>query len=198
MNGLFRLSVGDLKPCRWITFSTLSCKGSVLSVCMHTWLHFKGNYRCGSSCCPCCSHISRGEIVHSSVNGKEFKIESFYNCNTCDLCHIQYVGRNTRSLQNRFNEQLYSVKKKKTFNKRGQNFNNRHVGDMSAIWVQIIEKVQTPRRGGCNVFRWLCKREVFWIFQLQTCTPMNSIVNGTLAIFMIKVREPPFMYVLVS
>lgn len=49
-------------------------------------------------------------------------------------------------------------------------FNSRHGGNLSFVQVQIIEKVKTPWKGG-DIFRRLCKREVFWIFKLRSRIP---------------------------
>lgn len=83
------------------------------------WLHFRGNFKCGMKGCDYCRHIKKGKYVHSSATGKSFDITSFINCNTkfldyvitCDLCHIQYVGRTTRWLKDRLYDHLYDIEK---------------------------------------------------------------------------------------
>lgn len=88
---------------------------------------------------------------------------------TCDLCHIQYAeGRTTRGLRDRFYEHVYSVQKNEITNV-AKHFRESHAGDISAMKVQVIEKIRTPKRGGDI----LCCREVFWIFLLQTHIPSS-------------------------
>lgn len=45
-------------------------------------------------------------------------------------------------------------------------------GDVVVLRVQAIEKVKLPKRGG-DAFGFLCKRGVYWVFQLQTHIPMG-------------------------
>lgn len=79
-----------------------------------TWLHFKGNYCCGGTSCPCCRHVIKGNVVCSYSTEREHK--SFFNCNTkyvvyiiiCKTCTVQYVGRTNRRLRDRFYEHLFS------------------------------------------------------------------------------------------
>lgn len=142
-----------------------------------TWLHFKGNYKCGAHDGSCCDHILGGNTFQTTATQKEFEISSFYNCNTryvvyliiCELYHIQYVGRTTRRLRDRFYEHVYSVQKNKTTNV-ARHFRGFHAGYTSAMKVQVIEKIRTPERGG-DIFRTLCHKAVFWIFLLQTRIP---------------------------
>lgn len=51
-------------------------------------------------------------------------------------------------------------------------FRECHDGNISAMKVQVIEKVRVPKRGG-DAFRILCCREVVWIHRLQTRIPSS-------------------------
>lgn len=51
-----------------------------------------------------------------------------------------------------------------------KHFNKCHGGESAVI--QVIEGAKCLKRGG-DVFRLISKREVFWIFQIQTRRPMG-------------------------
>lgn len=135
-----------------------------------TWLHCKGNYKCGAMECLCCPHVLGGNTFRSEVNGKEYILDSVHNCNTsyviylitCSFCHIQYVGRTSKRLQDRFYEHVSSIDKKKSTNV-GKHFNQHHGGDRSSLGVQVIDKIRPSNTWG-DAFRLLCRREVYWIF----------------------------------
>lgn len=76
---------------------------------------------------------------------------------TCKICLVQYVSRTTRQLKVHLHNHLYDIAKW-------------HSGGLSAVSIQIIEKIWVPKRGG-NVFLILCKREVNWMFWLHTHKP---------------------------
>lgn len=84
-----------------------------------TYLHFRGNYCCGGT--GCCRHVNKVNAVCSYSAKREHKIQSFFNCNTnyviyiitCKICYVQYIGRTTRRLRDRFYEHLYSIEKNK-------------------------------------------------------------------------------------
>lgn len=132
-----------------------------------TWLHFKGNFRCGRRDCPCCPHILGGQDVTSSSNGKIINFRHFFYCNTtyvvyvitCKLCNIQYVGQTTHRLQDCFYEHLSDIRLGKSTNV-ARHFNNHHDGDASLVHVQVVERVKLSSRGG-ELFRLVCKRKVF-------------------------------------
>lgn len=143
----------------------------------HGWLTFKGTFKCGIKSCIYCGFIKTGQCVTSCSNSREFEIKSFMNCNTkhivyvitCTLCNIQYVGRTIRRLRDCLRDHLYDISTNKNTNV-ARHWNNVHFRDTSSLAIQGMEQVTTPIRGG-DRFRSLCKREVFWIFSLQTKIP---------------------------
>lgn len=62
-------------------------------------------------------------------------------------------------------------------------FNERHAGDPPAVLIKGVEKIEVPRRG-CDKFKLLCKREVFWIFHLKLENPWDLIMNRMFRIFL--------------
>lgn len=90
---------------------------------------------------------------------------------TCEMCHIQYVGRTTRRLKDRLYDHLYDIEKNKSTDV-AKYWNDIHHKDVSSLVIQGVEKIVTPKRGG-DLFRTLCRREVFWIFSLNTRLPLG-------------------------
>lgn len=113
--------------------------------------------------CLCCPHMLRGDMIRSTVDDRTYSINRFYNCNTVN---VQYVGRTTHMLKYRFREHLADIRGCKSTNVSPY-FISMHEGDLSLVQVQILKKVRIPSRGG-DVFHLLCKRELFWIFKLQS------------------------------
>ena len=67
------------------------------------WIHtevVKGCSRCGKSRCQVCSFISEGSSLSCNVSGKQYSINSSFNCDSsgvvyvlgCRACGKQYVG----------------------------------------------------------------------------------------------------------
>lgn len=91
---------------------------------------------------------------------------------TCDKCQIQYVGRTTRRLRDRLYDHLYDIEKDKLTNV-AKHWIYVHQKDVSSLFIQGVEKIATPVGGGGGKFHLLCKREVFWIFSLNTRIPLG-------------------------
>lgn len=149
------------------------------SVSHHRWLNFKGTFRCGVKRCDYCRFIKTGQSVTSCSNDRDFEIKSFKKSNTkyvayvitCTDCNLQYVGRTTHRLRDRLRDQLYDISINKKTNV-ARHWNMVHSKNTSSLVIQGIENVKTPIRGG-NRLRLLCKREVFWIFSLNTRIPLG-------------------------
>lgn len=141
------------------------------------WLNFTGNFKCGIKTCNYCRYIKTGQLIKSCSNQKEFSIPVFINCNTkfvvyvitCTSCQVQYVGRTTRRLRDRLHDHLYNTEKEILTNV-SKHWVYTHHKDTSSLTIQGIEKIITPVRGG-DRFQLLCKREVLWIFSLDTRIP---------------------------
>lgn len=83
--------------------------------------------------------------------------------------HVQYVGRTIRRLKDRLCDHLYDIEKDHNTNV-ARHWNLTHSKDTFSLHIQGIEKIICPVRGG-DKFRLLCRREVFWIFFLNTRIP---------------------------
>lgn len=53
-----------------------------------------------------------------------------------------------------------------------KHWNECHNKDVTNLCIQGVEKIVMPNRGG-EEFRILCKKEVFWIFILNTRKPFG-------------------------
>lgn len=80
--------------------------------------------------------------MNSSINGKTFDISSFINSNTkflvylitCELCHIQYVGRTTRRLKDQLYDHLHDIEKNKSTNV-AKHWNLIHFKDVTSLSI---------------------------------------------------------------
>lgn len=87
----------------------------------------------------------------------------------CEICQIQYVGCMTCRLRDRMYDHLHDIEKDRLTNV-AKHWILVHHKDVSSLSIQGIEKIMTPVRGG-DKFQLLCKREVYWIFSLNTRIP---------------------------
>lgn len=145
-----------------------------------TWLHNKGNYRCGHARCICCRHMHITKTFKSIITGQTFNVNQYINCNTtfvvylisCRECGVQYVGSTKCSLKTRIRRHLSDVNCgfHRQMSAVSSHCANTHARSTSSLLVQGIERVDRPARGGDYV-RKLRSRETYWMFVLQTCAP---------------------------
>ncbi|OCT90286.1 hypothetical protein XELAEV_18018898mg [Xenopus laevis] len=119
--------------------------------------------------------------LRSTVTNKIYSIKQFVNCNSigiiyliiCSKCNKKYVGCTTRSLKERIREHINHINNTKCSNKTNtRHFMECNNSNLKYFSVQGIEHVKTGIRGGDIVPR-LRKREVYWIFYLQTRLPLG-------------------------
>lgn len=84
-------------------------------------------------------------------------------------CYVQYVGRTTRRLRDRFYEHIHSVAKKGT--NIAKHLRECHKCNIVAMKVQVIEKVCVPKRRGGLSSGCCAEGSFFWIHQPQTHIP---------------------------
>lgn len=147
----------------------------------HTWLQYKGCFKCGTPRCGMCKYLIQGNEVTSCVTKKKFCIKQYLNCNTrhvvyvmtCNSCHIQYVGCTTRMFKERMREHLGGMRSERStgnFSNPAKHFRDVHGGDMSDLSIMGVERVPKPFRGGDHKKR-LLLREARWIFNMHTRNP---------------------------
>ena len=67
---------------------------------------------------PTCPYIEHGTVIQSSKTSKKIEINGTFNCKTrnvvycftCEQCKLQYIGQTTRSLDERVNEHIGSIR----------------------------------------------------------------------------------------
>jgi len=84
-------------------------------------------------------------------------------------CGLGYVGKTSRQLKQRISEHKSLIRRKDTNYPVATNFLTFN-HDVSSLWFCGIEKVSMPLRGS-NVELFLQRRDLFWIFTLQTLSP---------------------------
>ena len=143
----------------------------------------KGFVGCGRKNCEICNIVEKGDEFESSVNGRKFKINFQFNCNSqnviylllCKHCLKQYVGSTITKFRQRFNQ--YKSNMNVYREGRGDSLKQRfliehfftegHNGSYNDLKVQIIDYCNPNDPEA---------REDFWMFQLETITPkgLNS------------------------
>ena len=140
----------------------------------------KGNFRCSfDKRCQICPLMTGQNSFKSTYNGKEFKINFSFNCNsenviylfTCMICDKQYVGSTTTKFRLRFNQYKSNmtkylkgqhgakVKQEKLF----EHFcTENHDRTLKSMKVQIIDHCDPQDQD---------KREFFWEHTLDTHYP---------------------------
>ncbi|XP_078525166.1 uncharacterized protein LOC144798270 [Lissotriton helveticus] len=131
-------------------------------------LPVRGTVKC-SSCKSCNNIIGGEEFTH---NGYTTKANDLWNCNTTNViyfircvCGLGYVGETCRSIQVRITEHRSAIRTHKVAAPLVKHFLEENHKPEDFQW-RILEKIRTPdSKGGCAIRK---KREVFWIFVLNT------------------------------
>ena len=135
----------------------------------------RGCFRCGKARCQVCSYMSEGNSFRCSVSGREYDINSDFNCDSsgvvyllgCKVCGKQYVGSTFTSFRARFNNYKSSSR---TFSSgvavtHSELFRHsteaNHNGFLEDVSFQIIDRVFGVSR----------HKEGFWQFRLQSFIP---------------------------
>lgn len=147
-----------------------------------TWLNTVGFHSCGHTHCLVCGHIQKQKSFESYVTGQSYKLTRYMNCNTknliyiinCVACRKQYVGCTTNAFKTRIRKHLSDAKPGLNLNvsTASKHFSKVHGGDTSHFKCMAIEKVDPPIRGG-DLHKKILARESYWIFELQTRTPLG-------------------------
>ena len=139
-----------------------------------------GNTRCPNPKCKACNFIIENRVITSSTNNKKFQVIGNITCKsnnlvylvTCNRCQKQYVGETSRTLAERINQHLSSIRLRKLtpialhFNSQGHKLN-----DFRIIGIEIIQDNSQSQR----IRR---MKEITWQNLLQTTFP-HGINNLT-------------------
>lgn len=136
----------------------------------------KGNYRCGN-CAQCNNTFKTSTFCHPRT-GKKYSIKSVITCVSTHVvylircpCGIGYVGKTSRQLKQRISEHKSSIRRKDLNYPVAVHFLTLN-HDVTSLRFCGIEKVTLPPRGG-DIELLLQRRELFWIYTLQTLSPMG-------------------------
>uniref|UniRef100_A0A8C5QIP1 Reverse transcriptase domain-containing protein n=1 Tax=Leptobrachium leishanense TaxID=445787 RepID=A0A8C5QIP1_9ANUR len=135
-----------------------------------------GMYRCGH--CVHCSGVIVGPTFSHPRSGKKYDIHARVNCQTDHVvyllkcpCGLGYVGQTQRSLTVRIREHKSNIR-----TCRFQSPIARHFSEsghtVAQLRYMVIEWVRSPKRGGSRDTL-LGKRELHWIYELQTLSPLG-------------------------
>ncbi|XP_053571161.1 oxidative stress-induced growth inhibitor 2 isoform X2 [Bombina bombina] len=139
----------------------------------------KGNYRCGHVPCKSCKYTDKSFTFTSSQTHKSYPITTRMDCTsthiiyliTCSLCQQQYVGITTRPLKDRIREHLLSIEEEFPRTPVAKHFHT-HPHKLTHFTFKAIEHIISNPLGG-DRNKTLSKREVYWIFMLQTRVPQG-------------------------
>lgn len=135
--------------------------------------------------CSVCktSRTTRTSSFSSHVTSKVYNSKDFITCQTimviyllrC-LCSLQYVGRTMLALNVRIGEHLTNIHKGFIGHSVSKHFHYHHGRNPSLLQVIATEKITTHWRGN-NLERHISHRETWWIFDLQSYSPLGLNVE---------------------
>lgn len=137
-----------------------------------------GSHRCNSTRCKNCkSMLPKVTDFTSTVTNQTFKIKTAIDCSSSFViyllecsCKLQYVGRTKMALRNRMNTHRHNVTKGFTKHSVSRHALTKHHCDFPEFNLIAIEQIPEDVK---DRFGLLCRREMFWIFQLNTLTPLG-------------------------
>ncbi|OCT57287.1 hypothetical protein XELAEV_18003724mg [Xenopus laevis] len=146
------------------------------------FLRHSGCFKFGHNRCVTCKYLKVSGEFNSTVTTTTYKIKHYINCCskgivyliTCTKCGKQYVGCTIRSLKERIREHINQVSNIKLSSKTNvtRHFQECNNSNLKYFSIQGIEQIKTGIRGGDLLMK-LKKREVYWIFHLQTRLPLG-------------------------
>lgn len=142
----------------------------------------KGAYRCKKSKCLTCTEISdKQKTFTGSISGESFDIRYHLTCQssyviyliTC-ICGNKYVGRTIQKLHNRANKHRANVRNKFILHGLSRHCITTHPENPNPYKILPIDYIPPSVH---NRFENLRKREIYWIYRLQTLQPsgLNEI-----------------------
>lgn len=124
-----------------------------------------------------CLFIKHRQKEFKDSNGKQIQINSFimsgaqYVVYTLRCpCGLRYVGRTIRTMRTRFGEHRRFIEKVVTKHSVPRYFSTHHNESTSCLELFGIEAISMQLPEG-EKFSQICKRETFWIFNLNSMSP---------------------------
>lgn len=143
-----------------------------------------GSYKCQISRCLCCNEIEHKKIsFKSNKNGETHNIKYHLDCSSQYViylleccCNKQYVGRTIQKLRCRITKHRANIRNAIMQHSVSRHISQYHQGEKHPFTVTPIDWVSTSFS---NRFQILQRREMYWIFKLQTLVPngLNEITE---------------------
>lgn len=139
-----------------------------------------GNFPCLH--CSCCNNLTKGDTFFHPLSGRKFQIKQRFTCTssyviymiTCP-CGICYIGETTQEIKCRIIQHKSTIRRALTdlpvpahFIEKGHT--------VSQLRYRVIDGIPRSRRGGDRQ-QALKKRELFWIYSLDTLFPKGMNVD---------------------
>ena len=126
----------------------------------------------------------------SNATGESFKIKPFITCGSDHVtyvlecpCSLQYVGRTTRKLKTRVNENLANIKKSFPNHSVSRHFASHHDSDPGLCTFYAIDKITRNWRG-THMTRSVSQNEMKWVHRLRTMQPSGLNIELDLNCFL--------------
>ena len=140
---------------------------------------------CRNFYCKLCETLRKNRDCQSTLTKRRYKTPSFARCRTtnviymltCNICHKQYIGETKRPFCTRLKEHLADIHLKR--DKPMSNHMIQHQTHKHVIFPQILEVInRDPEKPETTIFR--KKREIFWIYRMNTLIPngLNKLGSG--------------------
>lgn len=138
-----------------------------------------GRLRHGSfPCLNCinCAYMHKGEVFKHPGTGEDYKLRHHMTCTTdwvvyamwCP-CGLLYIGETKNQFKTRFNQHRYTIRKQRTDLPVSKHFLDLGHTEKQLKFM-LLEHVAPLTRGGDRLTV-LKKRELWWIFHLNTLRP---------------------------
>ena len=136
-------------------------------------------------CYPClhcvnCQFMIKGDKFIHPISGALSEIRQFLTCDfavyvlTCP-CGLLYVGETTCDMNTRLNNHTFTIRRKRRDLPVPKHLTEAGHKEKDLRFM-ILDQVQMPRRGGDRTLT-LKKRELYWIYRLQTLRPVGLNVE---------------------
>ncbi|CAJ0952519.1 unnamed protein product [Ranitomeya imitator] len=128
--------------------------------------------------CHQCSNITKGDYFTHPRSGKRFSIRGHFTCNSSFVvylikcpCGLGYVGETTQHVRDRISKHKSTIRCGRSLLPIPDHF-LQHNHTVAQLRYQVIDHVPLARRGGDRI-KQLKERESFWIYTLQTLSPLG-------------------------
>lgn len=133
-----------------------------------------GNFPCLH--CSCCNNLIKGDTFTHPLSGKKFQIKQRFTCTSSYViymiicpCGICYIGETTQEVKCRIIQRKSTIRRGLVDLPVPAHFIAKS-HTVSQLRYRVIDGIPRSRRGGDRQ-QILKKRELFWIYSLETLSP---------------------------